>query len=364
MFKTWLAALLFLVLAAFLWLPDMFQRNSLNLALAAYVPDGWCNPAVQKRVEDRLQRDQSRRTDPKGTARLQRLDALRSLCANPSRTSPGAFATAIPQARVETGAGALSLPLATVASLLQIQPEYALDGSYRVGDWSLVGFDLVEESLEVDDQIDAVLHWRNTGTADYAPQRLESSGSVAWVLGNRMYQTITGPNLVQNGGFEQTDAAGRNVVAGFNRERYEELMPPEARFAAHGMDVAERDGYQSLCGALDNSALDTPSGYVALQQNSTPGARYLVGAQVLDAGPGTHVGILQEWPQEKYRNLYVAKNQVAGRWSHFAGVVETTPGTDKVSVQLLNQDESRSVCFDDVFMLQLPAGAGEVSPNG
>ncbi len=371
------------------------QQNRASLALAALANDNWCSTEHLDRAEARLEKLALRA--PRAAApSLERLEALRSLCATPAAQRSAQVPLlweyladclaagsecAIPQAALlyETAPGhpgALQALYtvhaergnqeqvdAILAEFATMAPQVTLAAPPTVDGWLLEGYDLDDVALAFDDRLEMTLYWRSASrsTVD-APQLVEWDGHPTVLAGERAFQLLRAPNAVVNGGFEQTVRVHSGSPYGFGEDRYQTQSGSRALPTGRRVRVAERDGASTLCAELDNSAAASWTGLISSEVLAQPGEQWLIAAQVQNAGPGTRVGMLRERPEDALRNAYVPEaaapltggaGAAASGWSTFAGLLPVEGETHAIRLQLLNQDDGHILCFDNALLLRL-----------
>jgi hypothetical protein len=369
---------------ALLLLPHAVNRNRLGLSLAAVATGGWCDEQSINRSEGLLQRGYGQSVVPGKLGNfsiLKRLESLRIRCQSASFLaervsneavrvaercfSNGDYACTISEAKValrsdpkqlhaywllHSAFQALGEQGAAVAvEISSLSPEYPLASPVQVGDYQLVGYDLIESALEFENQVVATLYWQAPYVHGSEFKRMISDHNTLYSLPGRVYQVITSPNLVHNGGFELTLGSESDNVSGFSKDRY------GSDLSAHRQRTSERDGIPTQCGELDNTrSILGASGFTS-DVNVVPqlGEQYLVGAWVHEPVEGVQVGVRRLWPSEDQRNSYVMPIIRTAEWEYRTGVVDVPTGTHQIVVQLLNQDPRHVACFDDVILLRL-----------
>lgn len=228
-------------------------------------------------------------------------------------------------------------PLSTDSPSLPCKPEYPIKA--RLGGWTLLGYDLDERALELDDRVIAWLYWQSPG-------------------GAIVTRWLEAENMITNGGFEQVAAVGGDVPLGFardRRDRWRKFLPP---FPYRRVVAAKRDGLPTLCAELDNCHVDTYSGYLSDDLDGNERSHYLVSAWVAGERKGVFVGLLYlrdggySLPNVSQPNAYVSPQMSDGEWTHYAGVLSPLPGTTVLNAQFIYEGKN-VVCLDDVLVVRL-----------
>jgi hypothetical protein len=209
-------------------------------------------------------------------------------------------------------------------------PEYQVDES--IEEWVLLGYDLDERSLELENRANMWLYWQSRD-------------------GTIVTQRIQTENLVFNGGFEQTADVGGDMPLGFVRERYSRYVPP---FTHRRIVVKTRQGLPTLCAQLDNRQGSVPSGYLSHEFARDGHAYYLVGGWVVGNHEGVNVGLLNLGtgiPDEQ-RNSVVPPAMSEHEWTYYTGVLALSPNTTALCAQLYYLGTG-VVCFDNVLVVSL-----------
>lgn len=215
-------------------------------------------------------------------------------------------------------------------------PPYAPDYPVNqpIGEWILLGYDLNERSLELENRIDMWLYWQSKDEA-VVTRRLQTE------------------NLVVNGGFEQTADVGGDAPLGFSQERYSRYVPP---FTHRRIVVKTRQDRPTLCAQLDNRQDSVSSGYLATEFARSGHTHYLVGgwSWVADDKEDVKMGLLSLGPgiPDERRNAYVPSTMIDHEWTYYTGVLSPPPNTTALRAELIYWGTG-VVCFDNVLVVPL-----------
>jgi len=201
-----------------------------------------------------------------------------------------------------------------------------------LGDWTLTGYYLDEESLELKNIIKIRLFWRFANIEEDYIQEMQTD------------------NLVTNGGFEQTAGIGGDIPLGFAKERYSSYSLP---FTHRSVVVSYRNNKPTLCAQLNNQHGTVPSGYLS-EENPNLSDYYLVGAWVKGDKETSYVGILNLGPNipDSERNRYVKPRFEKDGWTYHTEILSLPPSTTDIQVELISWGNDTS-CFDNVFIIPI-----------
>lgn len=216
------------------------------------------------------------------------------------------------------------------------QPEYPVN--QRVSqEWTLIGYDLQEELLDMTGEAPACFWWSHSGGSNL------SKWEGYWLSGSTLVQCYQVDNLLKNGSFEMDGRSGQMFPIGFGTDLY------GASLGSHGLSpdpFGERSGTIAW---LANTSSHRYTSFVSDSFGIDASATYLQGAWVKSPDGQAFLGRM--WLLSADYSYITNGNPTT--WTHWAGLAFPPAGTTATRVLLLNYDNEGTAYFDRLLFAKV-----------